>query len=93
VSVWLNEAEDDQILNDSDYTNANSDFCITNNVESDEISDKTTSNVQRRLRSLSSDNSNIISEPELFLGKDKTTNWYKNNPPSNIIRLYCICLV
>jgi len=41
--------------------------------ENDESSNPTISNVRRRSHSLSGDNSDIISEPEFFLGKDILT--------------------
>lgn len=48
MSAWLSKVEDDYILNDSDDTDADSDFCIENlESESDESTDQTTSNVRR----------------------------------------------
>jgi len=85
VCAWLSEVEDDYALFDSDDTDADSDFCIENvESDSDESTDQTTSNVRHRSPSRSGENITIISEPEFFLGKDKITKWYKNNPPSNV---------
>lgn len=99
VSAWLSEVEDDYVLNNSDDTDVDSNFCIQNNLESeiDEshityIQSLTTSNVYRRLLSFSSDNSSMVSEPDFFLGKDKITKWYKNNLLSNVC-IHCCNIV
>jgi len=85
VCAWLSEVEDDYALFDSDDTDADSNICIENvESDSDESTDQTTSIVRRRSPSVSGENMTIISEPEFFLGKDKITKWYKNNPPSNV---------
>jgi len=52
--------------------------------DSDENTDQTTSNVRHRSPSLSDEIITTISEPKFFLGKDKITKWYKNNPPFNV---------
>lgn len=52
VSVWLSEVEDDYLLNDSDDTDADPDYVIQNNKESE---------------SSDSDDSTISNAHELFI--------------------------